>query len=66
MSIKIPFFRSVRDKSVDCVPGLSECIQNNDNILLVGNGFDLALGKQTKYQDYLLYLFVICLLKNRE
>lgn len=64
MSIKIPFFRSVRDKSVDCVPGLSECIQNNDNILLVGNGFDLALGKQTKYQDYLLYLFVICLLKN--
>lgn len=64
MSIKIPFFRSVRDKSADCVPGLSDCIQNIDNILLVGNGFDLALGKQTKYQDYLLYLFVICLLKN--
>lgn len=64
MTIKIPFFRSVRDKSVDSIHGLSECIQNNDNILLVGNGFDLALGKQTKYQDYLLYLFVICLLKN--
>lgn len=64
MTIKILFFRSVRDKSVDSIQGLSECIQNNDNILLVGNGFDLALGKQTKYQDYLLYLFVICLLKN--
>lgn len=65
MSINIPFLGSSRyDNNVECIPGLKSSIKDNDNILLVGNGFDLALGKQTKYQDYLLYLFVICLLKN--
>ncbi len=29
------------------------------NVLLVGNGFDLALGQKTKYSDFLLYLILI-------
>lgn len=67
MSINIPFFcSSLPDERVECVPGLRDCVKDNDNILLVGNGFDLALGKQTKYQDYILYLFVVALLKNIE
>ena len=65
MSINIPFLGSSRyDENVECITGLKSSIKDNDNILLVGNGFDLALGKRTKYQDFLLYLFVICLLKN--
>lgn len=65
MSINIPFLGSSRyDNNVECISGLKSSIKDNDNILLVGNGFDLALGKKTKYQDFLLYLFVICLLKN--
>ena len=65
MSINIPFLgSSIYDKNVECITGLKSSIKDNDNILLVGNGFDLALGKKTKYKDFLLYLFVICLLKN--
>lgn len=30
-----------------------------NNVFLLGNGFDLALGKLSSYQDFLLYLFLI-------
>lgn len=32
---------------------------SKNNVLLIGNGFDLALGKLSSYQDFLLYLFLI-------
>lgn len=42
---------SYRDK-------LHNALKNN-NVLMIGNGFDLALGKLTSYQDFLLYLFLL-------
>lgn len=32
---------------------------SKNNVLLIGNGFDLALGKLSSYQDFLLYLFLL-------
>lgn len=32
---------------------------SKNNVLLIGNGFDLALKKLSSYQDFLLYLFLI-------
>lgn len=31
---------------------------NLNNVFLIGNGFDLALGKLSSYKDFLLYLFL--------
>lgn len=44
----------------DCVyrEKLHKTLSKN-NVLLIGNGFDLALGKLSSYQDFLLYLFLI-------
>lgn len=32
---------------------------SKNNLLLIGNGFDLALKKLSSYQDFLLYLFLL-------
>lgn len=44
------------------VVSYSEKLRNtlrNNNVLMIGNGFDLALGKLSSYQDFLLYLFLL-------
>lgn len=49
---KVSSLFSYRDK-------LHNALKNTKNVLMIGNGFDLALGKLTSYQDFLLYLFLL-------
>lgn len=64
MALRIPVIYSKNGNIQEIIKGINGCIENSSNILIVGNGFDLALGKSSKYQDFLLYLFIICLYQN--
>lgn len=65
MSIKIPHINdaTVSDSCKAFLNGIESTISYDNNILLIGNGFDIALGKKTTYKDFIVYLFILYLFK---
>lgn len=65
MSIKIPHINdaTVSDSCKAFLNGIESTIRYDNNILLIGNGFDIALGKKTTYKDFIVYLFILYLFK---
>lgn len=65
MSIKIPHLKdaSVNDSCKALLGGIETTISADNNILLIGNGFDIALGNKTTYKDFIVYLFILYLFK---
>lgn len=55
------FFADSRDNLCDCIDVSLRTLRKwgNMNILVLGNGFDLALGLPTKYTDFLEFVNVI-------
>ena len=65
MTLRIPHLYNFNEwNGCDSISQLGASIKKYKNIMLVGNGFDIALGKNTRYQDFLLYLFVLSLFTN--
>lgn len=65
MSIKIPNLKdsTENDSCKALLDGIEATIRDDNNILLIGNGFDIALGKKTSYKDFIVYIFILHLFK---
>lgn len=65
MSIKIPHLKdtTVNESCKVLLDGIEATFRDDNNILLIGNGFDIALGKKTTYKDFIVYLFILYLFK---
>ena len=62
MTLRIPHLYNCNEwNGCDSISQLGASIKNLKNVMLIGNGFDIALGKNTRYQDFLLYLFILAL-----
>ena len=65
MSIKVPHLEdaTANDSFKTLLDGIEATIRDDNNILLIGNGFDIAVEKKTNYEDFIVYLFILYLSK---
>lgn len=65
MSIKVPHLEdaTANDSFKTLLDGIEATIRDDNNILLIGNGFDIAVEKKTTYEDFIVYLFILYLSK---
>lgn len=62
MTLRIPHLYNFNEwNGCDSISQLGSSIKKYSNVMLIGNGFDIALKKNTRYQDFLLYIFILSL-----